>query len=104
MKYQFLSRCLLYVPLISRRMRKMTAMNRKKDVIRAKVLRVRVARLSCGFVSSGWPCSTAVAAEFSDRRRPKRPMLCRTQRRRATTVIAVKVESKNCCCETRLVS
>ena len=71
-KYQSLIKALLYVPPISTRMRKITEMKRKAEVMSDHVLRVRVARLSCGLVRSGGVRVEGEDVEVLDFLRPKR--------------------------------
>jgi hypothetical protein len=80
MKYQSRIIFLFWIPAISTSMRKISATKRKKDVSRAQVLRVRVARLICFFESSvvGTSvttvegCSTTTVSSEARRRLKKR--------------------------------
>lgn len=76
MKYQSRMMDLFSIPPISTRIRKMTATKRKKEVRRAQILRVRVARLTWAFERSG-AGGGAVSEEavVEVRRRVKRPMV-----------------------------
>jgi hypothetical protein len=78
MKYQFLITALLRTPAMFTRIRNMSVMKRKKEVVSAHILRVRVARLICSLLSSGTTvgdvvCETAVSSDL--RRREKMPIV-----------------------------